>query len=268
MRRLGSMFGQRKSRNTRSKNQRSKSLATRLSPRFEPLEQRQLLAAAVLASLQPPLTLAEAGDIQELQLTLTGGDSTLIALRMHGLSGTLDPNSISIETLAGHVIAPVESRADVDGSNDSLLLVDLAPGTYSILVRGEGATTGMYNVDVYLPGDISGDGAVSDYEMNWASAAVIQNMGTANQVTKLYYKSLGIDLSKNLYCAEMDTDLERRHRQYRLRPSVHQQRHGRHFRHVDRRLRRPRYPGRVGQRHRTQPNRRRDQPTGHRRHGF
>ena len=207
MRRLGQFFGQGKNRKSRAKARQSEPIAaTRFSARFEPLEERRLLAANILGSLEAELVAP--GDSHELQLTVSGGESALIAFRMHGTSGSLDPDHISVENLAQHTIAPVVSRADVDGGNDSFLLVDLAPGTYSVMTRAEGSTIGGYQLDVFLPGDLSGDGEVDDFEMLWAGAAVVQEMGSVNHFTQMFYQSQGIDLSEDLYRTELDTDMD------------------------------------------------------------
>ncbi|MCX7426171.1 MAG: Ig-like domain-containing protein, partial [Planctomycetia bacterium] len=207
MRRFGQFLGRAAHRQPHDKQRLN---ATRpsawLSARFEPLEQRQLLAANILASLQG--NLASPSDVHYLQLTVNGGQSALIGLRMQGTGGSVDPDSMRVETLAGHTIAPVLSQADGAHGNDSVLLVDLAPGSYSVITKAENGTTGAYQVDVFLVGDLSGDGAVDDHETLWASGAVVQHMGTANYVTRLFYQSKGIDLSKDLYRTEIDTDFD------------------------------------------------------------
>jgi len=206
MRRLGGFLGRGKIRSTR---RRLRSTPRSKVTHFEPLEARQLLAGDLLHSLAYAEGNLGTADAESLvRLTVSGG-SAIVGFRMHATGGTLDPDRLGIETVSGLTIAPVLSRADINSAGDSLLLAELGPGTYNIVVQGEGTTTGTFRVDAFLPGDQSCDGRVNDSELLWATAAVIQAEGGWNQMTALFYKAQGIDLAgPSLYRQAYDSDLD------------------------------------------------------------
>ncbi|HBO45481.1 MAG TPA: hypothetical protein DD670_16425, partial [Planctomycetaceae bacterium] len=205
MRSLGHLFGQVRTRVSHQKKRPSTvASASRFSASFEPLEARRLLAANILASLDGGLLTA--GDTNQIQLEVAGA-SAVIGFRMCGTGGTLDPDTIVIRDLSGHTIAPVMAYSDVNGTDESLVLAELSPGSYTITTRAEGLTSGTYHLDAFLPGDRNGDGIVDQNELRWAEAATIQSMGSWNFITQQYYASYGIDLTKNLYRDEFDCDL-------------------------------------------------------------
>ncbi|HLA85469.1 MAG TPA: tandem-95 repeat protein, partial [Thermoguttaceae bacterium] len=193
------------------------------SPRFEPLEQRQLLAAHLLGTIDATLATAFEIDtaplnVAPVQVGVSGGNAVL-GFRMYGTSGTLDPDSVSVKCLGAgggtaddYWIAPVLNRADVNGGTDSLVLCEVGPGSYSVTVKGEGATLGGYRFEVFMPGDSATIGQVAGQveqkELLWAQAAAVQSLGSWNYVTQMYYAQYGIDLSKNLYRSEFDGDAD------------------------------------------------------------
>ncbi|NLE38546.1 MAG: tandem-95 repeat protein [Pirellulaceae bacterium] len=211
MRSLGHLLGQVRNRVSHQKkrpsNVASASRFSAFSASFEPLEQRRLLAANILASLDGGLLTA--GDTSQIQLDVAGA-SAVIGFRMCGTGGTLDPDTIVIRDLSGHTIAPVMAYSDVNGTDDSLVLAELSPGSYTITTRAEGLTTGTYHLDAFLPGDRSGDGIVDQNELRWAEAATIQSTGSWNFITQQYYASHGIDLTTDLYRDDFDCDLNGR----------------------------------------------------------
>jgi VCBS repeat-containing protein len=177
---------------------------TRRAPTLEPLEERRLLAANLLASLDGDFVSTD-GPNQAL-LTVTGGESALISLHASRASGTFDPDHLQIESISGHTIAPVGSIGDMDGSTDSLWVGELGPGTYRIFVSGEGSTWGKFQLDVSLLGDVDGDGTVGTDDLTWTQAAMSVSSGTMNAFTASYYESLGIDVSSEMYEAGTDAD--------------------------------------------------------------
>ncbi|MBN2024807.1 MAG: tandem-95 repeat protein, partial [Pirellulales bacterium] len=206
MRRLGQFLGQGKNR---ASSRRTRSSWQSKSARFELLEARQLLAVGALSEIaHVDSFLAVAGAGSQVRLTVTGGTS-ILGFRMQATGGNLDPDAMRIETISGHTIAPVLSKADANGGNDSLLLAELGPGTYNVIVRGEGASVGTYHLDVFMPGDLGADGRVSDYDLLWATAAMIQQQGGWNAMTAQFYKMQGIDLAgPSLYRPACDSDLD------------------------------------------------------------
>jgi len=179
------------------------SLAGRVWGSFEPLEQRQLLAANILGSVDADLLAV--CETNELDLDVAGG-TAILGFRMYGTGGTLDPDCVGIKNLADHTIAPFLSDADIGAGTDSVVLAELGPGSYTVTTRAEGTTTGTYRIDAFLPGDLNGDGLVDSQELLWTQAAVVQAMGGWNHITQLYYAQYGINLSTNLYRQELDCD--------------------------------------------------------------
>ncbi|MBN2218577.1 MAG: cadherin-like domain-containing protein, partial [Pirellulales bacterium] len=170
---------------------------------IEALEPRQLLAAHILATVDG--SLLTVGETDQMDLNVAGSGA-ILGFRVQGTGGTLDPDAVVVKDLANYTIAPREANADVEGGTDSLVLAELGAGSFTVATRAENATTGAYRVDVFLPGDISGDGLVDPNELMRAQAAVIQSMGSWNHVTQAYYAKHGIDLTKNLYEQELDCD--------------------------------------------------------------
>ncbi|MBN1587926.1 MAG: tandem-95 repeat protein, partial [Pirellulales bacterium] len=208
MRRFGHFLGQVRSwKSGKVARQVGTSAARRFSACFEPLEERQLLAANILASLDG--NLLAAGESNQLQLDVAGGPA-ILGFQMQGTGGTLDPDSVVIKDLSGHTIAPVLADADLNGSTDSLVLAELAPGSYTVTTRGEGSTAGTYHIEACLLGDMDGDGQVDEHELLWTEAATIQSLGGWNHVTQMYYAQFGINLNSNLYAGEIDCDVDGR----------------------------------------------------------
>ena len=184
---------------------RNKTIArsTKFAPTFESLEQRQLLAANVLANgLLQDINLNSAGDTHTLQLEVNSQESLVLAFDMHGQDG-LNPGQISIESVSGHTIAPI---ASVNGTTDSMFLAELGPGSYEITVLGDGGTTGSYDFSVSLVGDLDGDTTVSNFEQLWTKAAIAQSNGSMNSYTASYYSHCGIPINQNLYDLDLDAN--------------------------------------------------------------
>ncbi|MBN1909018.1 MAG: tandem-95 repeat protein, partial [Pirellulales bacterium] len=210
MRSISSFLGQGKNRTSRRRS-RANWLArtTRLAAQFEPLEERRLLAANVLNSLgQVTSAISTAGGQNELRLDVEGGPA-ILGLQMHSADGVLNPGLIEIRNLADVLIAPLSSQMNLAGSTDSLVLAELGPGSYTIFTHAEGGTAGTYDFDVFVAGDVDGDGRVSQQDLLWASAAMVQHEGNWNHMTALYYGLNGIDLAgPDLYKTQCDTDLD------------------------------------------------------------
>ncbi|MEE8451409.1 MAG: Ig-like domain-containing protein, partial [Thermoguttaceae bacterium] len=200
--------------NRRPGNPKRRHVRPEFSARFEQLEDRTLLATNVLASLTDG-NIADVGATNDLTLTIDPGGAPIILGFLMKAAGaephTLDPAAPRME-LGGVPVTPLYSRADrgADGS-ESLLLAKLAPGQeYTVVVGGEQGTTGAYEIDVFLPGDLNQDGRVDDFEKLYCGAAVVQQQFGGNHVSALFYKMQGIDMSQDLYRPELDANLNGR----------------------------------------------------------
>ncbi len=180
----------------------------RFSPRLERLEDRHLLTIGLLDESVEGL-INNSGDVNELQLTIhEGGPKTVYQFVMRADGAGLDPGMMRVQSSSGHWMTPLLQKNDISSSNkDSLLLIQLPPGEYTLYAGGEKGTVGSYYIDALLPGDLNGDGVVDDFEDLWASAAVLQSSGGGNHVTAAYYKMMGIDVSEDLYRRELDANL-------------------------------------------------------------
>ncbi|MHC4789419.1 MAG: Ig-like domain-containing protein, partial [Planctomycetota bacterium] len=84
---------------------------------------------------------------------------TMLGLHLQAAEGSgLDPDVV--EALSnGQPVNPRYARNDT-GVTDSLALVEFLAGDYELAVRGQGNTGGAYVLDVFLVGDVEGDGDV------------------------------------------------------------------------------------------------------------
>lgn len=128
----------------------------------EPLESRQLLSAAnVFATFDgnvasPGATAAIPIQLTRENFTLNGGD-TVIGLHLRPSDGTLNPASVRVRNTAGKLVTPEHRLDNVAGGTDSLNLVRLARGNYTLEVSGDLGTSGGFALDVFLAGDADGD---------------------------------------------------------------------------------------------------------------
>lgn len=182
----------------------------RLLPQLEQLEERQVLAANVLADVSGTVT---AGTDTELAMTVEIPDGTAdtianLAIMATAADGsTLDPAAVVVRDASGTDLTVVSSNSNVNSSTAGLTVIGLTPGDYTIGVSDEGGTSGTFQLQVSLLGDTgSSAGQVSESEERLASAALIQSLGTGNFVTELFYADLGIDLGVSQYDSGMDAD--------------------------------------------------------------
>jgi VCBS repeat-containing protein len=187
-------------------------------PQLEPLESRQLLSAASL--LNTPIQSEVNGPNEVSELTLTIGasqPSAVIGIQVDADDAGFDPSLLHIyHEGSGQEISSssIKYRAgDLHGGESSLILAKLGPGEYRIDVGGDDGSFGAFSVDVFMPGDFttrggSGNGIVSDYEVIYTEAAMVQASGDYSYNLYEYYKSFGIDLNKNLYKPEIDANLD------------------------------------------------------------
>jgi cyclophilin family peptidyl-prolyl cis-trans isomerase len=172
---------------------------------FEPLESRCLLATTPLATL--PGSVA-AGTDSELALAVADAQTSVVLSLMVEADGgsTLDPLAPRLADAQGNPVAPLGSRDDYDGTTGGMATFELANGDYTVFVGGAGSTAGNFVIEVGMPGDTGHDGGVSQYELQWTAAALVQQQGWANYVSARLFRTMGIDPSIDLFRYELDAN--------------------------------------------------------------
>jgi len=174
--------------------------------RFESLENRQLLAAQPLASLDGNVASADT----ETELTLTVSDLTaplVLGIRIDAAGDeTLDPAAPRVVDPDGGELATLASVHDLNGSNSAQILVELSSGEHRLHVAGEDGTLGAFQAQVFVPGDTDLSGGIEPSEMYWATAAMAQHYGFGNHIAARVFAHLGVNLRAPLYNANADAD--------------------------------------------------------------
>ncbi len=182
---------------------------------LERLEDRQLLASNVLASVHGTLGAGDPGqsELTEAVFDLSiNSDSPSVTLGLMvtptGQVNGLDPAAPRI-VRNGVLVAPIYSSSDIgQGRNPGLTLTELASGeTYSVIVGHESPGAGDFRLDAFLPGDVSADGRVDQSELARTSAAVVQCQFGCNHVSRLFFRQQGVNVSTNLYQEHLDANL-------------------------------------------------------------
>lgn len=180
---------------------------------LESLESRVLLHAANALD-SASASILTAGSTRELEMTVatpgaTTGTPVALMVQVNASStSSLDPDAVTLRNAAGGIVTATNSNRDFEG-NESLAQFDIPAGEYTILVRGEGSTTGGFDLTVSLVGDIDLSqplGRVSDYESLYATAALSQANGVNNFVTNTFFQSRGIDMSQDLFNEGLDAN--------------------------------------------------------------
>ncbi|HAH43335.1 MAG TPA: hypothetical protein DCM07_00495, partial [Planctomycetaceae bacterium] len=175
----------------------------------ERLEDRTLLASNILASLESSVN--QPNDTTELLLNIGPGSSPTLGFSVHATAGSaFNPASIQIINTSTNAVIPLNlAENDHAGTPDSLTLATLAPGEYSLLVRGQTSATGGFVVDVFLPGDSDGSGSVNDTEYKHALAASYQHLfGYNHFTTQFMIQQMGLNPNTNFYSQELDGDMD------------------------------------------------------------
>jgi hypothetical protein len=182
----------------------------------EPLEDRTLLSS-VLGAAGPTQGIVNPGAPSELTLTVPGNpdnDGSRIlsfhVMRDNSVAGNnLNPSAITISRIEADnsrtSVTPLFSNGEM-GSSESLMVANLRPGTYELTVRGDNGTHGAFLMNVYLPGDVNGDGRVTEQEYQQATAAMLQQMYGINQNSGNLFGLNGIDFSKDQYDIRLDAN--------------------------------------------------------------
>ena len=181
----------------------------RLIPHLEWLEERQVLAANVLADVSGSIT-ADASNELAMTVEIPDGSSETVAnvsiLSSATDGSTLDPAAVAIRDAEGNAVTLIASNDNANDTTAGLSVAGLTPGEYTLVVSGEGSSSGDFQLQVSLLGDAAGDaGQVTQSEITQASAAMAQSLG-GNFVTELFYQSLGIDFGVNQFDSGMDVD--------------------------------------------------------------
>jgi len=93
--------------------------------------------------------------------TLSGGKALLGFLAQPAPGSSLDPATVLIHDTSGAPMQPLVARHNIAGSIDSLVLAELPLGTFDVTVTQQSMTSGDYEIDVFLVGDMDGDRSVT-----------------------------------------------------------------------------------------------------------
>ncbi len=147
----------------------SASLARRFRRLFcEQLEERTLLATnpsnvfAVFSGVVPSGGSTQiAVSLQNpADFTLPTGQMALGFIVKPTGNSTLVPNVVQV-TQGGSVLTPVYSNANLSNGAGSITLVQLGASAYTLTVDGQNGSSGAFELDVTLPGDVDANGTVS-----------------------------------------------------------------------------------------------------------
>ncbi len=180
---------------------------------FEPLETRALLSGAALAELDAYGQINQPGDTAEIGLQIrkiSSGAAQPITLALRSTAAPqsdFDPAG-AILRRAGQVVPRTWARADVGGTPDSLIHAKVRPGYYTVTVRGQSSSTGDFGFEVFVPGDLNGNGRVSIGEWRWAQGALQQALGRVDRRSRIGgdRAEYGLDFSRNLYRKAIDAN--------------------------------------------------------------
>ena len=180
------------------KSRKTHSSRMRFQPQLEPLEDRQLLAVASLQTVEGMLDQSnEYGYVQMNLHVGATGNAPVLGIRVDATTAGFNPSAISVLNPDGTNL-PADSvklsNPDYGGTSSSLLLVQLSPGDYFIRVGGDKSTYGSFTCDVYLPGDIHGNGTVTSHTVDIANAAYLASNGMLNHVGMAALEKQGITL--------------------------------------------------------------------------
>ena len=160
---------------------RNRSLNSRPEP--ERLERRLPLSAATPAnSIGTTLgNVAAPGAVAATSVTIVpknlteGKSSTLFGVFVQPEPGsTIAPRIVAVESSDGQRLALKQGRPYVAGRDSgqaATFVKVIQPGVLTILVAGRNHSTGTYQVDTTLIGDVNGDGTVAQADLQPFAAA-------------------------------------------------------------------------------------------------
>ncbi len=191
-----------------------KSVRGNRSMRLESLEIRDLLAANTLDFVDN-LEIGSPGEKRDLQLEVDAASgSAIVALRIHGTSGNLDPaiplvfvQDTDRNNPANHVPL-MQAMADANGTTDSVVLFEVAAGSNFTIEVGGTSGSGGFVAEVMLFGSLDANGTVSENEYMRSVAAELQARGAGNHNTAAYFQSVyGINFNESQYNVAFDANL-------------------------------------------------------------
>ncbi|PQO26022.1 hypothetical protein C5Y96_21465 [Blastopirellula marina] len=195
-------------------NKPRKSIRGARSMQLESLEIRDLLAANTLDFVDN-LEIGSPGEKRDLQLEVDPmSGSAIVALRIHGTSGNLDPaiplvfiQDADRNNPANHVPL-MQAMADANGTTDSIVLFQVSAGQNFTIEVGGTSGSGGFLAEVMLFGSTDGDESVSEHEYMQAVAAELQARGAGNHNTAAYFQSVyGINFNESQYNVAFDANL-------------------------------------------------------------
>jgi hypothetical protein len=180
----------------------------RARPALERLELRLTLSTAIPANSigTSVATVTRAGQVSSTSVAVApknltqGKSSTLFAIFVQPEPGSsVSPRIVSVEGSNGQPLALMQGRPYVAGrgSGQASAFVKVSqPGPLTVLVTGQHHSTGSYQVDTTLVGDVNGDGMVTQADLapfasayesvpgksNYNLAADFNHDGIVNQV--------------------------------------------------------------------------------------
>ena len=168
-------------RSGKSTNSSSKRALAKSRPALECLETRQVLNAGGIGGLHSFAVLNGqiAGTGQptvvkfQIQPTRTYSDApipVLLGFQVSPANGSnVVPKIVGIRSLSSRSMHSVQTKG---GSLFASAMIPLsAPATYAVQVKGVAGTTGPFQVSVFLPGDVNGDGRVDRVDLANVRAA-------------------------------------------------------------------------------------------------
>jgi hypothetical protein len=166
--------------------------AQQRSPEIETLEARlQLTALIPVNSIgtsqgtvpQPGRSSAASVTVAAKNLT-TGKSSTLFGIFVApGQGSALAPRIKSVKSSNGQSLSLKKGRPFAAGRADgqAAAFVKVSqPGLLTVLISGGQRSTGTYTLDVTLPGDVNGDGTVSQADLAPFASAYLSTPGNPN----------------------------------------------------------------------------------------
>jgi VCBS repeat-containing protein len=195
------------------KNGKPRSSATRFLPHLEVLEDRRLLSVSSLLDQPISGNLQQNVGVTDMEMhvaTTNPNNPAVVGIRIDGV-GDFNPAAVSIwqngEQISGdNKYLYINGDYNFDGKASSLVVAQLAPGDYTIRVGGDNSTYGVFQCDVFLPGDIDHDKTVSAGESQLTSTLYGLTLGQSNAYSLQLLEKLGYKSSDIKVTLENDFD--------------------------------------------------------------
>jgi hypothetical protein len=136
------------------------------------LEKREMLAGGNLFAEFIGL-LNQPGDVERIPITIAPeklgilGDKAYLGFQVHSRSGAgFDPAAAQIRDAGGALVAPQYVAANLAGLSDSVVVVGLGKGNYTLEITGVVNSRSQFQASVYLVGDVTGDHLVAQNDLD------------------------------------------------------------------------------------------------------